>query len=261
MDLGIAGKTAFVSGGSLGIGRAVAVELARNGVDVAITARGAARLEQAAAEISAATEGRVIAVPCDISKEDEIEAAVRRAREALGPIDILVNNAGASPSGRLDTVPDSVWQSSFDLKLMGYVRCARVLLPEMRARKWGRIINVVGRGGDIATPNYVLGAINAALLHFSRAIASDAARDGVMVNAVNPGAVNTPRWHEIIEQRAAASGRPAADVEAEWHARIPLGRAAEPEDIANLIAFLCSDRARYIAGAILNIDGAGAAGV
>jgi len=261
VDLGISGRSAIVTGGSLGIGRAIAAELARNGVRVVVAARDAPRLEQAAKDLSAETGGRVVPIPCNMSKAQDILRMVDAAREALGQIDILINNAGACPVGRIHELTDEQWHSSFDLKLMGYVRCARAVLPEMRERKWGRIINIVGRGAEIATPGYLLGAFNAALLHFSRALALETARDKVLVNAVNPGATNTPRWHAIVAQKASASGRTAQEVEAQWHASVPLGKAAEPEDVANMVVFLCSERARHLAGASFNVDGGGAAGV
>jgi len=261
MDLGIEGRSALVTGASMGIGRAIAAELAKNGVDVAIVARNRERLGKAATEMSTDSNGRVVAVPGDMAKVADIESAVRATREAFGRIDILINNAGASPAGGIDDLDDVLWQSSFDLKLMGYMRCARAVLPEMRDRRWGRIVNIIGRGGEIATPNYLLGAFNAALLHFTRALALHAAEYNVLVNGINPGATNTPRWHAIAAQKAKASGRDQAEVEAEWIASVPLGRAAQPEDIADLAVFLCSERARHVVGALMNIDGGGAKGV
>jgi NAD(P)-dependent dehydrogenase (short-subunit alcohol dehydrogenase family) len=261
MDYGIKGRTALVTGGSLGIGRSVALQLASQGVGVAITARNGARLAQVADELSQASGGRVVAVPADMSKKEDIERTVAATRAALGPIDILVNNAGSSPAGRIHELSDETWQKSFDLKLMGAVRSTRAVLPEMRQRRWGRIINIAGKGGEIYTPNYLLGAFNAAVMHFSRALAPDAARDNILVNCINPGATNTPRWHEIIVAKAKATGRSEQEVEAEWSATVPLGRVCEPDDVADLVTFLCSERARQIAGAVLNIDGGGAAGV
>jgi NAD(P)-dependent dehydrogenase (short-subunit alcohol dehydrogenase family) len=261
MDLRITGRNALVTGGSLGIGHATAFELSAAGVKVAITARGGERLRQVAREISRSTGVPVIALPGDMSLSEDIERVVSEARKALGTIDILINNAGASPAGRIHELTDDQWRASFELKLMGYVRCARAVLPGMKAKRWGRIINVTGRGGDIATSGYLLGAFNAAATHFSRALAFEAAPHKVLVNAVSPGGVNTPRMRSIIAHKAQASGRSEEDVAAQWNATIPLGGMAEPEDVADLIAFLCSERARHITGAIVNIDGGGMAGV
>ena len=261
MDLGLAGKAALVTGGSLGIGRATAQELAANGVSVAIVARDGNRLRQVAEEISAASGIPAVAIVADMSKREDIEAAVEQATRVLGKIDILVNNAGASPAGRIDELTDDQWRASFELKLMGYMRCARAVLPAMQSRCWGRIINVIGRGGDIPTPGYLLGGFNAAVTHFTRALGLEAAPHQVLVNGVSPGAVSTARWHSIAAQKAAATGRPVGDIVKEWTATVPLGRVAEPSDVADLIAFLCSTRARHIAGTVVNIDGGGAAGV
>jgi NAD(P)-dependent dehydrogenase (short-subunit alcohol dehydrogenase family) len=261
MDLRIKGRAALVTGASLGIGRATALELSAAGVKVAITARDPGRLREAADEISRSTGVPVTALPGDMAKADDIDRVFKEARSALGPIDILVNNAGSSPAGNIYEVTDEIWRASFELKLMGYVRCARAVLPEMCGRKWGRIVNVTGRGGEIPTASYLLGAFNAAATHFSLALSREAAPHGVMVNAVSPGGVNTPRIQSIVAQKAAASGRSEAEVKKEWDARIAIGHMAEPEDVADLIAFLCSDRARHIGGAVVSVDGGGTGGV
>ncbi|MFM9969095.1 MAG: SDR family NAD(P)-dependent oxidoreductase [Burkholderiales bacterium] len=261
MDIRLDGRNALVTGGSLGIGRATARELAASGANVVITARNSERLSEVAKELSRETGVRVIAVTGDMGKGEDVQRVIDDARAALGQIDILINNAGSSPAGRIFELTEDQWRSSYDLKLMGYMRCARAVLPEMQSRKWGRIINVIGRGGDIATPGYLLGAFNAAVLHFTRALALEAARDKVLVNGVSPGAVNTPRWHAIVAQKSKTTGKSEAEIAAQWHATVPVGKAGEPEDVADLITFLCSDRARHIAGSILNIDGGGMAGV
>ncbi len=257
MDLGILGKNALVTGGSLGIGRAAAAELAANGVDVAITARDGDRLDSVAAELSSNTGGRVIAIAGDMSKPDDITRVIAGAREALGSIDILVNNAGSSPAGRLQDLDDETWHAAFELKFMGYMRCARAVVGEMRDREWGRIVNVIGAGGPNPNAGYILGgSFNAALLNFTRALAMDAAPDGVLVNGVNPGPTDTPRWQTLVAQKAKFTGRPTEEIQAESVAAVPLGRPARPEEIADLIAFLCSERASHISGALMNIDGA-----
>jgi 3-oxoacyl-[acyl-carrier protein] reductase len=261
MDLGIKGRTALITGGSLGIGRATARELSLAGVKVAITARDSERLKQVAGEISKETGTLVTAVPGDMSKEADIDRVVREARAALGPIDILVNNAGASPAGNIYELTDEKWRASFELKLMGYVRCARAVLPDMASRKWGRIVNVTGKGGEIATASYLLGAFNAAATHFSRALAREGAAHQVLVNAVSPGGVNTPRMQALVAQKAKGTGRTEAEVKSDWDKTVGIGRMADPADIADLIAFLCSERARHITGSVLNIDGGGWGGV
>lgn len=262
MDLNLEGKRALVTGGSLGIGRAIAAELAANGVDVVITARDADRLHAVASEITGNRGGRVVGIPGDMGRAEDIDRVVAGTREALGSIDILVNNAGSSPAGRIDDFEDADWRAAFELKFMGYMRCARAVLGEMRARKWGRIINIIGRGGHNPAPGYVLGGpFNAALLNFTVALAKDCGRDNVLVNGVNPGATDTPRWHTLVQQQSRSSGKPPEEIMAKSYGDIPLGRLGRPEDVANLAVFLCSDRAGHITGALLNVDGASTEGL
>ena len=164
MDLGIAGRNAVITGGSLGIGYATAQELIANGVNVALIARDKARLEENAAALRSASGPRVVTIGADLTKAAEVDRAMKDAQAGLGHIDILVNNAGSTPSGGLE-LGDEVWQKSFDLKLMGYVRAARILTPAMFERKWGRVINVIGLGAYSAHPTYPAGGeSNAPLL-------------------------------------------------------------------------------------------------
>ncbi len=258
MELGLRGKTAVVTGGSLGIGRAIALELAQEGVAVAIVARDAARLEAAAADIARATNARCIPVPADLADAEQLERAMVAAQAALGQVDILVNNAGATPMGRIGDTPDAVWAKSINLKLMGYMRCARVLTPPMRARKWGRVINIIGRSGHQPRPAYITGStVNASLLSFTHALAAECAPDNVLVTGVNPGPIATPRWDAVVAQGAAGAGRSAAEENAAAIATVGLGRLGTAEECSGLVAFLCSDRAGFITGTNIDIDGGG----
>jgi 3-oxoacyl-[acyl-carrier protein] reductase len=258
MELGIRSRTAVVTGGSLGIGRAIARELAQEGVSVAIVARDVVRLEAAAAEIARETNARCIPVPADLTDADQLERAMRTALEALGQVDILVNNAGATPMGRIGDTPDEVWMKSINLKLMGYMRCARILTPPMRARKWGRVINIIGRSGHQPRPSYITGStVNASLLSFTHALASECAPDNVLVTGVNPGPIATPRWDTVVAQGAAGAGRSAEAENAAAIATVALRRVGTPEECSGLVAFLCSDRAGFITGTMINVDGGG----
>jgi 3-oxoacyl-[acyl-carrier protein] reductase len=258
MDLALRGKTAVVTGGSLGIGRAVALELAQEGVAVAILARDATRLTEAASDIARRSNGHCVAVPADLADAAQLDAAMARARELLGPVDILVNNAGATPMGRIGDTPDETWMKSINLKLMGYMRCARLLTPAMRARRWGRVINVIGRSGHQPRPNYIAGStVNAALLAFTHALAAECAPDNVLVTGINPGPIATPRWDQLLAGGAAGSGRDPQQENAAAIATIGLGRLGTAEECAALVTFLCSDRAGFIAGTNIAIDGAG----
>jgi 3-oxoacyl-[acyl-carrier protein] reductase len=198
MDLGLKGRTALVTGGSQGIGRACAELLAAEGVDVAMAARDEARLQAVAEELSSNSAGRVVPVAGDMSKAADVTNVVEAATDALGKIDILVNNAGSAPFGLIGDIDDETWQSCFDLKLMGYIRCARAVMGPMRERRWGRIINVIGNGGHFPTAKYIAGgAINAAILNITQALAEECGPDNVLVNGVNPTAGSlriSPIW-------------------------------------------------------------------
>jgi 3-oxoacyl-[acyl-carrier protein] reductase len=258
LELALHGRKAVVTGGSLGIGFAVAAELAREGVAVAIVARDAARLDNAAERIRAECEVAVVPIAADLTDADAADNAMRRAEAELGQVDILVNNAGATPMGRIGDTPDAVWMKSINLKMMGYVRCARALTPPMRRRRWGRVINVIGRSGHQPRANYIVGsAVNASLLAFTHALAQECAPDNVLVTGVNPGPIRTPRWDALTAQGAADSGRSAEAENAAAVDSTALRRLGTPEEVAGLVAFLCSDRASYITGTLIDVDGGG----
>jgi 3-oxoacyl-[acyl-carrier protein] reductase len=257
MDFGIEGRNAVVTGGSQGIGRAVATALAADGVNVAVIARDATRLREAADAIAGETGRRVVALPADLSRAEEVARVTAAAKDALGSVDILVNNAGSSPMGRITDIGDATWQASFDLKLMGYVRCARAFLPDMAARKWGRVVNIIGVGGHQAMGHYVVGgAINAAILNLTKGLAKDYGPQGVTVNGVSPGPISTTRLTTLATQRSRISGRTVEEELAASAAHVPLGRPGTPEEVAALVVFLCSAQASYICGALIDVDGA-----
>lgn len=258
MELGIRGRTALVTGGSLGIGLAIARELAMEGVRTAIIARDPARLEAAAQAIATESGLPCLPIAADLTDAAALAGAVARAQEGLGHVDILVNNAGATPMGRIGDVDDAVWMKSINLKLMGYMRCARILTPPMRARKWGRVINIIGRSGHQPRPNYITGsAVNASLLSFTLALAAECAPDNVLVTGVNPGPIATPRWDTVVAQGAADMGRSAEAENAAAIATVALGRVGVAEECSGLVAFLCSDRAGFITGTNIDVDGGG----
>jgi 3-oxoacyl-[acyl-carrier protein] reductase len=258
MELGLAGRRAVVTGGSFGIGRAIARELAREGVHVAIIARDAARLADAAAAIEAEAPVRCLPIAADLTDDAQLARALDEAQRGLGEIDILVNNAGATPMGRIGDTTDATWMKSINLKMMGYMRCARILTPPMRARRWGRVVNIIGRSGHQPRPNYIAGsAVNASLLSFTHALAAECAPDNVLVTGVNPGPIATPRWDTLVAQGAAGAGRDPAAEHAAAIATVALGRLGTPEEVADLVAFLCSDRASFITGTMIDIDGGG----
>jgi 3-oxoacyl-[acyl-carrier protein] reductase len=262
MDLGLSDKVALVTGGSKGIGRAVARGLAAEGARVAICARDAAALAAAAADVGAATGVKLFTVAADLSRLDEVERVVATARAHFGRIDILVNNAGAIRGGSFLEMPDAQWIEDWNLKLLGYIRMARAVLPTMKAQGGGRIVNVVGAAARNPTATYLTGgAANAALVNFTKGLADLGAPANILVTAVSPAATATTRWESLIAQQAAASGRTVEELRAEAAAPYKLGRLATPEDIADVVCFLASARASFITGVCITVDGGATRGV
>jgi NAD(P)-dependent dehydrogenase (short-subunit alcohol dehydrogenase family) len=256
MDLKLAGKTALVTGGSAGIGKAIARALAEEGVDVAICARRKEPLEAAAAEIARSTNRRVVPIPADLTKPEDAENFVRQAHAALGRIDILVNNAGSAPGGILDSLSEDDWAQSLQLKFMGYVRCLRHVLPIMQKEGGGRVVNLIGNDG--VKPSYweiAPGAANAAGQNLTLALSGQYARDNITFVAVNPGPVRTERWAGLVD--AMARDMKISHEEADMLAprSIPMGRIAECEEVANLVAYLASPLAHFVNGTMIEIDG------
>ena len=257
MDLGLLGKKALVTGGSLGIGYAVAADLVNEGVDVVITARDAARLNAAAQSIRG--PGRCLAISGDFSDASEITRVTEAAAGALwGPIDILINNAGSTPMGRLEDTADETWLKSLNLKLMGYMRAARAVVPDMRNKRWGRIVNVIGRSAHQPRAIYMAGgAVNASLLNFTKALADEVAPDNILVTGVNPGPIDTPRLDALFAQLAGGDSASEKRYRDDMNASVALRRLGTPDEVSALVVFLCSDRASYITGTCIDIDGGG----
>jgi 3-oxoacyl-[acyl-carrier protein] reductase len=259
VDLLIKGRRALVTGASLGIGRAVVEELAREGCDVAMVARTEDALRRAADDIARTSGRRVIAVPADASVPEAINNAVQQATQELGGIiDILVNNAGSTPEDGIDRVDFAKWQYSIALKQFGYARFAQLVLPAMRTQKWGRIVNVIGRSGHQPRPVYLAGgSVNAGLLNFTKALAEECAKDNILVTGVNPGPIDTPRWRSLRDAAVRTRGVTANQYDGRAIASVPLGRIGTSEEVAAVVLFLCSERASFVTGEIINVDGGG----
>ncbi len=261
MELGLEGRVALVTGGSKGIGRACAAGLAAEGCRLALCARSAEALAGAVAEVGA-KGAEVLTVPADLAEPEAAGRVVEATIARFGRLDVLVNNAGAIRGGDFLGTPAEQWAEDWRLKLLGYTRMAQAVLPRMRARRWGRIINIIGAAARNPTPDYMAGGIaNAGLINFTRALADLGAPDQILVTAVSPGATATERWDGLVAQRARAQGRPAEDLRRELEAKQPLGRIGRPADVANLVVFLASERASFITGVSITVDGGASRGV
>ena len=262
MDLELTGKTALVTGASKGIGKAIARGLVREGARVAVCSRDPATLEVAAKEIRAGGPGEAIAVAGDLSRPDHVQRVAEEAAGRLGRLDILVNNAGAIRGGDFLTIPDEQWAGDWSLKLLGYIRMARAVFPQMQAQGGGRICNVVGAAARNPMATYLPGgAANAALINFTKGLADLGAPSRILVTAVSPAATATERWHSLMSQQASAAGKTVEAFRAEVEKTYPLGRIATSEDIADLVAFLVSARASFITGVCVTVDGGATRGV
>ena len=250
LELGLEGKVAIVTGGSDGLGRATAERLAREGARVAICGRRKEHLEGAADGIRRATGGQVLAQVADVSRAADVEALVMTTVAQFGGVDILVNNAGTSAAAGFESVSDETWQADFDLKLMGAVRCCRLAIPHMKRRGGGRIVNVTNLGGKAPTARGLPTSVTrAAGINLTKSLAHEYAADRILVNTVCVGFVKSAQW----ERRARDKDLDAFYKEAAKN--VPLGRVAEAEEFADLVAFLVSARAAYITGTAINFDG------
>ncbi len=257
MDLGLHGKAAIITGGSEGIGKAAAISMAAEGADVVIAARRADVLNAAADEIRAVSNHRVIALPTDVMDAEQVQRLIDTTMAELGRVDILVNNAGTSAGGPFLSVSDEGWQHDLDLKLYGAIRASRLAVPIMREGGGGRIINVTNLGakapGAASVPTSVSRAAGVAL---TKAMSKEFAADNILVNTVCIGLIKSGQ-HET-RYRAMRESDPALTLDkfyADMGDRVPLGRVGEGAEAGDVIAFLASERASYLTGIAVNIDG------
>lgn len=262
MDLGLKDRVALVTGASRGIGKAVALALAREGARLALVARDGGLLEACAAEARAAGSSDAVAVAADLGTLAGVTAAVAAAKGRFGRIDILINNAGAARRGPFLEVPDEQWIEDWGLKPLGYIRMVRAVFPIMVEGGGGRIVNVLGSAARNVMPDYLVGgAANAALVNFTKGLAELGAGSNVLVTAVSPHYTLTDRAERRLKARAEAEGRSIAEVRAAEERSQPLGRLARPEDVADLVAFLVSERASFLTGICVTLDGGATRGV
>jgi 3-oxoacyl-[acyl-carrier protein] reductase len=254
MDLGLRDRVCVVTGSTGGIGLATARMLADEGARVVVTGRDAERVDAARADADAS-----LGVVCDLSAPAAPERLIAEARAALGPVECLVNNVGLAYQTSLDELSDAQWDEMWQLNVMSYVRAIRAVLPDMRERRGGSIVNVSSTSGkrpSTSMPNYSV--TKAAVLSLSRVVADLYAADGVRCNAVTPGPTATDAWLAaggLADQQARRTGKSRDDVLAAVGAGRPLGRLAQPDEVASVVAFLCSERASYVTGAAWSADG------
>jgi NAD(P)-dependent dehydrogenase (short-subunit alcohol dehydrogenase family) len=252
MEISLKGRSAIVTGGSKGIGLGVATRFAASGADVAIVARGPEALDAAVNAIKATAKGRVIGVQGDVAKAADIQRVYDQVMKAFGKIDILVNNAGTSRTGAFETVTDEMWREDFDQKLFAAIQLIRLVWPQMKERRWGRVINVLNIGAKApragSAPTSVTRAAGMAL---TKVLAGEGAPFNVLVNALLVGLIEADQH----VQRAARTGVAFEDYKIKQAKEIPLGRMGKPEEFANLACLLVSDAGGYITGTAINVDG------
>ena len=252
MDLGLNGRVALVTAASKGMGKASAMGLAAEGAKVVMCARTEADLKTAAEEIRAKTKAEVLAMPADVTKKEDVTALVDRATKTFGHIDILVANAGGPPRGYFEEMSDEQWQGAFDVSLLSVVRLVRAVLPSMKARRWGRILTIQSVSVKQPIPELLLSnAVRPGVAGMMKTLAGQLGKDGITVNTVCPGKIMTDRF--LGGQKLSGLSRE------EYLARavedVPVHRIGTPEEFANVIVFLASERASYVTGVAVQVDG------
>lgn len=262
MDLGLKGRVAAVAAASRGLGRATARALAAEGASVAICGRDEARVREAAEAIAKETGARVLPVVADVASPADCRRFVDTAAGELGRLDILVTNTGGPRPGTFDAVTDEHWEAAFRVTLQNVVSLVRAAVPHMRQRRWGRILNIASLSARQPIDGLVLSnAFRPAIAGLSKTLSNELGRDGILVNTLCPGYTRTGRLQELAEVRARAAGTSPAEFLAGLAAGVPLGRVAEPEEFAAVAAFLCSERASFVTGVTLAVDGGAGKGL
>src|SRR5262245_32906291 len=257
MELGINGKIAVVAAASQGLGKACAKALAKEGARVAIRSRRQEELDKVAAEIGAA-----LPLACNLAVAADIEAAIDKVKEKLGPVSILVNNCGGPPAGTFDTITEKQWAESFEQVFLSALRLTRAVLPMMREARWGRIVNIVSSSVEQPIPGLIISnALRPALAGWAKTLAAEVAADNILVTCAAPGRILTARTDALDRSMSEKLGRPIEQIRSERVVAVPLKRYGTPEEFGATVAFLASERASYLTGSLLRVDGGAVAGL
>jgi 3-oxoacyl-[acyl-carrier protein] reductase len=257
MDLGIAGRVAIVGGSSKGMGKATALALAREGAKVTICARHGDELERSAAEIRSATSpGQVLPVVADLSKPGDVRRLLDQSMQHWGHVDIVVNNVGGPPPGQASEITDDQWHAGMELSFFSAMRLSQLVVPIMRSRQWGRIVNILSMAIKEPEDNLAISTVaRTAVAAYAKILALEVAKDGITVNNVLPGSVATDRLQAVADMQARFHGRDLATAMDDRRSHIAMRRFGRPEEMADLISFLVSERAGFITGTSILIDG------
>jgi 3-oxoacyl-[acyl-carrier protein] reductase len=256
MDLGLTGKVAIVAAASSGLGKATAMELAAEGARVAINARNEEQLQNTADEIQSATGAEVLAIAGDVTNEDDVGRLVSETRSKFGSVDILVPNAGGPPAGFFDDFNAQHYREAVELNLISTINLCREAVSHMRERGWGRIVAITSIAAKQPVENLILSnTARAGVLGFMKSLSQQIAADGITVNTVCPGYHLTERLKSLSSSIAKNEGVSVEDVYARWAASTPMKRIGDPREFAAVVAFLCSERASYLTGTVIQVDG------
>jgi 3-oxoacyl-[acyl-carrier protein] reductase len=262
MDLGLKGKAAAVAAASRGLGRATARALAREGASVAVCGRDEGRIREAADEIARETGARMLAVVADVAVAADCGRFVEETAREFGRLDILVTNTGGPKPGAFDAVDDARWEDAFRTTLSNVFHLVRAAVPHLKTNRWGRIVNIASLSAKQPVDGLLLSNVfRPAIVGLAKTLASELGPDGILVNTVCPGYTRTDRLQEVAEARAKAGGTTPEKVLADLAKSVPLGRIAEPEEFAAVVAFLCSEPASFLTGLTIAVDGGACKGL
>ena len=259
MDLSIKGKNAIVCASSQGLGKSAAIDLAKEGVNLVICSRNKDKINLVKEEIEQTSDVKVVAIEADLSSEKDISALFQEAKKELKTIDILINNNGGPPPSTFEELTDEDWQKTFNSTMMSAIRLSKLVLPDMKKNKWGRIINI--SSVSVKTPVnglFLSNSIRMGVLGWAKALSDEVAPHGITVNSVCPGTTKTERIEQILNAQSESSGKDKSEIEEAMANSIPMLRIGEASDLSALITFLASEKARYMTGLAVQVDGGSA---